>query len=204
LPELIDLMVVYNLFSEKDLLKRIACDDETAFREVFNLYSRNILGFVSGFIHSEDEAGEIVQDTFLVLWNNRKALTEVEHPRNYIYTVARNKCYDYITRMARNEKELRLVWEDTQQGQADIEKNLFAKESGSVINGALLSLSDQKQNVFRMSRYEEMSHEEIAAATGLSKSKVKNIVVEVLKHLKVRLKQASVLFFLLACLDNFK
>lgn len=196
-------MVVYNLFAEKNLLQRIACDDEVAFREVFDLYNKNILCFVSDFIHSGDEAQEIVQDTFLVLWNNRKALTGVEHPRNYIYTIARNKCYDYITRLARNEKAMRLAWENTQQSQSDIEKNLFARESGFIINRALLSLSDQKQHIFRMSRYDEMSHEEIAAVTGLSKSRVKNIIVEVLKHLKVSLKRASVLFFLLACLGSF-
>lgn len=171
---------------------RIAKGEEVAFRQVFHLYNRTILSFVENFIHSREDAEEIVQETFLVLWNNRESLTGIEHPRNYIYTVARNKCYDYLTRLARNQKAMRHAWENTQESFNETESGLDVKESVMIIDNALLKLSEQKQTVFRMSRFENMSHEEIACATGLSRSRVKNIVVEVLKHLRVRLKYVSV------------
>jgi len=186
-------MEVYNLFADKELLLKIADGDESAFRKVFNLYNKTIYSFVENFIHSSADAEEIVQETFLVLWSNRNILTGIDHPRNYIYTIARNKCYDYLAKIARNEKAMRYAWEHMKTEYNETEASIHVKESTMVIDRALLKLSDQKQAVFRMSRFEDMSHEQIAEATGLSKSRVKNIIVEVLKHLKLRLQQASIL-----------
>ncbi len=190
-------MEVYNLFADKELLMKIAEGNESAFRQVFNLYNRTIYSFVENFIHSSADAEEIVQETFLILWNNRTSLTGIDHPRNYIYTIARNKCYDYLAKVARNEKAMRYAWEHMQTAYNETEALIQVKESTMVIDRALLKLSEQKQTVFRMSRFEDMSHEQIADATGLSKSRVKNIIVEVLKHLKVRLQQASILLAIL-------
>lgn len=197
-------MAIYNLFEEKVLLEQISKGDELAFRRVFELYKKTILTFVDNFIHSNEDAEEIVQETFLILWNNRHSLSGIEHPRNYIYTIARNKCYDYLAKMARNQKAMRHAWEKSQEGSNETELLLNSKESIVLINHALLKLSAQKQSVFRMSRYDDMSHEEIAVATGLSRSRVKNIIVEVLKHLKVRLKQASVLSVLYCVFTIFR
>jgi RNA polymerase sigma-70 factor (ECF subfamily) len=190
-------MEVYNLFSDKELLLKIAGGSEAAFRQVFDSYSKTIYSFVENFIHSSEDAEEIVQETFLVLWNNRSRLTDIDHPRNYIYTIARNKCYDYLAKVARNEKAMRYAWEHMQGGYNETEAVLQAKESSMLIDRALGRLSEQKQVVFRMSRFDDMTHEQIADATGLSKSRVKNILVEVLKHLKIRLQQASILMALL-------
>ncbi|MCD0488585.1 RNA polymerase sigma-70 factor [Pedobacter sp. MC2016-14] len=195
-------MAIYNLFADKELLLKVAEGDQIAFRQVFDLYKKTIFTFVENFIHSTADAEEIVQETFVILWNNRSSLSGVDHPRNYIYTIARNKCYDYLTKVARNEKMMKHAWENTQTCSNDTESLMQVKESMLVIDKALLKLSTQKQAVFRMSRFEDMSHEEIADATGLSKSRVKNIIVEVLKHLKSRLQQASIFMFLLVSYIN--
>jgi len=190
-------MEVYSLFADKELLLKISKGDEAAFRQIFNIYNKTIYSFVENFIHSSADAEEIVQETFLILWNNRGSLIAVDHPRNYIYTIARNKCYDYLAKVARNEKAMRQAWLHMRMDYNETEAILEMKESGVIIDRALLKLSEQKQVVFRMSRFDDMSHEQIAKATGLSKSRVKNIIVEVLKHLKVRLQQASILLALL-------
>lgn len=195
-------MAIYNLFADKELLLKVAEGDQIAFRQVFDLYKKTIFTFVENFIHSTADAEEIVQETFVILWNNRSSLSGVDHPRNYIYTIARNKCYDYLTKVARNEKMMKHAWENTQTCSNETESIIQVKESMLVIDKALLKLSTQKQAVFRMSRFEDMSHEEIADATGLSKSRVKNIIVEVLKHLKSRLQQASIFMFLLVSYIN--
>jgi len=52
-------------------------------------------------------------------------------------------------------------------------------------------MSAQKQEVFKLSRYEGLNHEQIAELTGLSKSRVKNIIVEVLKFIKMYIAQCT-------------
>lgn len=194
-------MVVYDLYAEKLLLQKIAGGSEQAFREVFELYKNRVYAFVVHFTRSEVDAEEIVQDTFLTIWQKRDYLLQIEHPRNYIYTVARHKTYDHLRKLARDEKLLRQHWENTQVQGNVTEEFLDGKEHLQFIHKALAQLSAQKQLIFKLSRFEGKNHLEIATVTGLSKSRVKNIIVEVNGHIKSYLKEHSLfLIFLFACL----
>jgi len=184
---------IYDLIGEKLLLQQIAMGDETAFKSIFDTYKARTFTFVVNFIHSKADAEEIVQDTFLSLWQNRDSLTAVEHPRNYIYTVVRNKTMRYLSNVARDEKMMKVVWANMQVEVNPTEEALQLRESRELINQALSMLSEQKQLIFRMCREQGMSHENIALETGLSKSRVKNIMVEILKYIKVFLTRNSLI-----------
>lgn len=183
--------VIYDLAGEQQLLQQIAMGNEAAFKLIFEAYRARVFTFVVNFIHSTADAEEIVQDTFLSLWQNRDGLIKVEHPRNYIYTVVRNKTLRYLSNVARDEKMLKIVWANMQVEVNPTEEALLMRESRALIDKALSTLPAQKQQVFRMCREEGMSHEDIALEMGLSKSRIKNIMVEVLRYIKIFLNQNS-------------
>lgn len=188
---------IYDLAGEKLLLQQIARGDEAAFKLIFDTYKARTFTFVVNFIHSKADAEEIVQDTFLGLWQNRDSLTTVEHPRNYIYTVVRNKTLRYLSNVARDEKMMKVVWANMQEEINPTEEALQLKESQAIINQALSMLSEQKQKVFKMCREQGMSHENIALEIGISKSRVKNIMVEVLNFIKLFLSRNSLIIIFL-------
>ncbi len=66
-----------------------------------------------------------------------------------------------------------------------------AKESQELIHQALVQLSAQKQKIFQLSRYKGLNHEQIADHLSLSKSTVKNHIVETLRYIKTYLHQHS-------------
>ncbi|PWS30599.1 RNA polymerase sigma factor [Pedobacter paludis] len=177
-------MSIYNLSAEKILLQKIANGDEFAFKHVFELYKNRVYSFVVKFVHSKADAEEIVQDTFFTIWQKREMLPNIEHPRNYIYTIVRNKTYNYLNQAAKNQKILAQLWANMQVESNDIEDLTDLKDSEMLIKKGLLNLSEQKQQIFKMSREDGLSHEEIASQVGLSKSRVKNIIVDVLKYLR--------------------
>lgn len=166
------------------MLQKIANGDEYAFKHVFELYKNKVYGFVIKFVHSKADAEEIVQDTFFTIWQKRDTLPNIEHPRNYIYTIVRNKTYTYLNQAAKNQKILAQVWANMQTDRNDIEDLTDFKDSEMLIKNGLANLSEQKRQIFKLSRVDGMSHEEIAAYVGLSKSRVKNIIVDVLKYLR--------------------
>lgn len=188
---------IYDLAGEKVLLQQIARGDEAAFKLIFDSYKGITFTFVVNFIHSKADAEEIVQDTFLGLWQNRDSLTTVEHPRNYIYTVVRNRTLRYLSNVARDEKMMKVVWANMQEEINSTEEALQLKESQALIDQALSILSEQKQKIFKMCREQGMSHENIALEIGLSKSRVKNIMVEVLHFIKVFLSRNSLIIIFL-------
>ncbi|MDQ8006614.1 MAG: sigma-70 family RNA polymerase sigma factor [Pedobacter sp.] len=196
-------MALYDLTAEKLLLKEISDGNSLAFNKMFCLYRGKILAFVDSFIHSKADAEEIVQETFLVIWQNREKLLAIEHPRNYIYTIARNKTYDYLAKVSRTEKTINDAWVNTSVSLNNIDDQINLKESVFLINKVLQTLSLQKQEIFNMSRNQYMSHEEIAQAVGLSKSRVKNVIVEVLKHLKYHISKHNIVVSLLLLLKSY-
>ncbi|QPH40499.1 RNA polymerase sigma factor [Pedobacter endophyticus] len=177
-------MSIYNLSAEKILLQKIAEGDEFAFKHVFELYKSRVYSFVVKFVHSKADAEEIVQDTFFTIWQKRDTLPNIEHPRNYIYTIVRNKTYNYLNQASKNQKILAQIWANMQVEGNNIEDLTNFKDSELLIKQGLQNLPQQKQQIFKMSREEGLSHEEIAAQIGLSKSRVKNIIVETLKYLR--------------------
>ncbi|QEC45823.1 RNA polymerase sigma-70 factor [Pseudobacter ginsenosidimutans] len=172
---------------EKAWLREIAAGDKNAFRKLFDAYRIQLFNFVYEFTHSAVDAEEIVQETFLKIWENRDAMGQVEMPRAFIYTIVRNHTYNYLKKLARSEQLRREVWANMNQTVSDAEHLLLAKESQRLIDEAVAGLSEKKQAVFRMSRMQQLKHEEIAAIMGLSQSTVKNILVETLRHIREHL-----------------
>lgn len=182
-----------NLYTDRELLARVANGDKLAFRQLFDLYKLRLYTFVLQLTHSKVDAEEIVQDVFTKLWESRTRLVHVEYPGKYIYTIARNKTLNHLTRLARDRQLLQQVWLNVSHADNPTEAILQAQESQRLIDEAINRLSLQRQTIFKLSREQGFTHEEIAARLDLSKSRVKNILVEILKHIKDHLAHYATL-----------
>lgn len=171
--------------------------DLTAFRLFFDLYKDRLFVFVEQLTHSRADAEEIIQDTFLKVWESAPLLSRLDEPGHYIYAIARNKTLNYLRKVARDKRRVYQAWANQPDLDNSVEEGLRSLECRELIDKALQSLSFQKRTVFRLSREEYLSHAEIAARLGLSESRIKNILVEVLKHIKSYLREYSDLLAIL-------
>jgi len=190
------------VITDNDLLLALKEGEEQAFRELYVRHSGKILAFVYHLTHSAIDAEDIMQETFLRLWTSREQLPAIDHVGNYIFTIARNKTVDHLRKVSLQQRLIDQVWANITEVSDEVEQQLDAQESKALINKALLQLSPQKQTVFRLSRQQGLSHDEIGQQLQLSKSRVKNLLVETLKHIRYFLAQHSSLlavFFQLAC-----
>lgn len=194
-------MPLDNLYTERTLLKQVADGDKLAFRQLFDLYKLRLFTFVLQLTNSKADAEEIVQDVFAKLWESRGMLLKVEFPDKYIYTIARNKSLNHLTKLARDRQLLNQLWMNLSQADNATEEILQAQESQRLIEEAVSRLNEQRQTIFRLSREYGLSHDEIAAQLGLSKSRVKNIVVEILKHIRDYLAPHATLISAFFCLS---
>jgi RNA polymerase sigma-70 factor (family 1) len=186
-----------NLYTDRELLAQVANGDKLAFRQLFDLYKLRLYAFVLQLTHSKVDTEEIVQDVFTKLWESRTSLVHVEYPGKYIYTIARNKTLNHLTRLARDRQLLQQVWLNVSHVDNPTEAILQAQESQRLIDEAISRLSLQRQTIFKLSREQGFTHEEIAARLDLSKSRIKNILVEILKHIKDHLAHYAILVFAL-------
>jgi RNA polymerase sigma-70 factor (family 1) len=185
------------IITDHDLLKKLREGDEPAFRELYARHSRRVLAFAYHMTHSAIDAEDILQETFLRLWTGRYELPEITHVGNYIFIIARNKTLDHLRKVSLQQKLIDQVWANISDISNDLELQLEARESKALIQQALTQLSPQKQAIFQLSRQQGLSHEEIGRHLRLSKSRVKNLLVETLKHIRHYLSQHSLLLAVL-------
>lgn len=176
---------------EQQLFRLVAAGDAVAYKEVFDRYCDKLTAFIYRLTKSEDTAAELTQDVFVKLWINRSRLSDVDNPQAYIFTMASNRTMDHLRKVSAHHKMLTALWHRISGAQQRTEDSYYAKEYNELINQAIIQLSPQKQKIFRLSRYEGLKHEEIAAHLSLSKSTVKNHLVETLRHIKTYLHQHS-------------
>lgn len=180
------------MITDLDLLKQLKAGDEPAFKALYARHSRRVLAFAYHMTHSAIDAEDILQETFLRLWTGREQLPEIAHVGNYLFTIARNKTLDHLRKVALQHRLIDQVWANISETSNDLELQLEARESNALIQQALTQLTPQQQTVFRLSRQQGLNHEEIAAQLRLSKSRVKNLLVEALKHIRTYLSQHAV------------
>lgn len=191
-----DLLNEKSPFNDKQLFKEVSEGNERAFRIIYNRYYQRMYSFAGKVVKSPHVAEEIVQEVFIRLWEQRELLCEVKNPDNYVFIVIRNHTYNYLRAVAREQNRREKLWEALQQQVTDEGTSLEAEEAELFLEKLLAKLSPQQRKIFRMSREDGFSHQQIADELHLSRDTVKKHVANSLKIFKAHLKNfVQLLFF---------
>jgi len=140
---------------------------------------------------NEQDAGDIVQDTFIKVWEKRKSIKDEESLKPYLRKIAINKCYDqlrkrktrYVEDNIDNDSVINHI---TSYEQAD---QKLEKEEALILLKFLVSrLSPRQRIVFTMVELQELSHDEVSEITGLSKTSIKSNLHHARKNMEGKLK----------------
>src|ERR1700730_80271 len=91
----------------KALLLQIAEGDELAFRTVFDHFKAPFHAAAFKMTRSADAAEEIVQETFIALWNKRAQVAAARNPEAYLFKILHNSIYTHFRKLVL-EKQLRI------------------------------------------------------------------------------------------------
>lgn len=147
-----------------------------------------MFSFAGKVVKSPHVAEEIVQEVFIRLWEHREVLAEIKNPESYFFIVIRNHALNYLRAAAKEQSRREQLWEALEQRAASIITTMEAQETEQFFEKMLDKLSPQQRKIFRMSREEGFSHQQIADELHLSKNTVKKHVAESLKIFKALLK----------------
>ncbi|SDL03226.1 RNA polymerase sigma-70 factor, ECF subfamily [Pedobacter sp. ok626] len=157
------------LFNETQLITRLNDGDESAFVKLFEAYSPVLMSFMSKLNIEAEDINDSIQQTFLKIWEHRAKLDPNVPLKNYIITVAKNDLYNTIKKniVAKKHNDLLIAQEPQifEHPSSDLTK---------VLNEILDSLPEKRAKVFKMSRIQGYSNNEIAQELGISKSTVEN------------------------------
>lgn len=173
--------------AQQALLARVSEGDEQAFAQLVRDYGDTIFSQSLAFVKSVPQAEELTQDIFMKVWRNRAKLTQVEHFENWLFILARNMIFDSFKVKVSSPLEFTTV-----EGGIDfLTPDLQAehRDTYQLLLRGIEALPEKRQQVFRMSRLEGMSHEQIAEALGIHKVTVAQYIVKSLSFLKSYLEE---------------
>lgn len=177
--------------------------DQSIFKQVFNDYHEKLYFYVLKKTHSEYLAEEVVQLTFIKLWNYRFNLKEEYSISTQLYRIATTTLIDLIRK--RNAAELsikRLIEIKSTPIKNDSFGNLELKDLNLRLEKAMEVLPPTRRKVFKMSRFQEMSHNEIAGELSISTKTVENHISMAIKQLRPYLVVLLLIFTTSFCFSK--
>jgi RNA polymerase sigma factor (sigma-70 family) len=172
---------------DRSLLHLVAKGDETAFAILIARYRKRVFTHSLTFAIRYEEAEELTQDIFIKVWQNREMLHTLDSFVDYLFIVSRNYLISYIRKRIHEGHPADPETLADELGVPDLQ--LQVKELEGLIGSGIARMPAQQQVVFRLSRQEGLSYEEIASRLAISKSTVKWHIIAGLNSLKQYVRQ---------------
>jgi RNA polymerase sigma factor (sigma-70 family) len=160
---------------ERLMLSKIAEGDASAYGELFKRYLPKLMYYLRQLVTDLPvEAQDVVQDVFLLIWENKEKLLLIKSFENYVMRMARNRFLDVL----RKENAIGRLHEKYKHFTSSItttslEEQLVFNEYHETAIAAISKLSPKLQPVFLMRTDADMNIDQIAGALGLPRETVK-------------------------------
>jgi RNA polymerase sigma-70 factor (ECF subfamily) len=141
-----------------------------------DLYSDGVYRFILKNIKDDDTANDIVQESFVRMWERVKEIS-FEKAKSYLFTTAYHTMIDHIRRN-RRYSEMDGTYESELQS-----SNSF-NDLKEVIDEAVAKLPEIQRTVILLRDYEGYAYDEIGDITGLNESQVKVYIFRARTFLK--------------------
>lgn len=184
-------MSAYSKCSDCELVTNLKKGDGAAFKEIFSRYHQKLLFYTISIVKSKSVGKDIVQETFLKLWEKRTKLQPDQSLSSYIHIIARNMAFNHLKRAGYDDGLKEKIWESILETQQRVlfEEELHARENSQWVRKAIDQMPPRRKLIFQLSREKGMTHREIARKLGISKNTVKNQMVSAQKEIREFLRR---------------
>lgn len=157
--------------------------DPAAFAALFRHFAPRVKAFLLRSGASETLAEECAQEVMATVWHKAHLFDPARASvATWIFTIARNRRIDAIRRARRPEPE-ELPWGP--EPEPDQEAALAMQQESARLGEAIARLPEKQRELIERAYFGELSHSEIAEATGLPLGTIKSrirLALERLRH----------------------
>lgn len=187
----------YYGLSDVELSDLLKSGDHLAYSEIYTRYKGPLYIHAYNKLRNREEAKDLVQELFTVLWNKRETLLLTDNLASYLYGAVRNRVFRIIGRKGIESSYITSIQDSVNKSNCITDHRVRESLLQKMIDREIASLPAKMQEVFLMSRKDNLSHKEIAEKLGITEPTVKKQVNNALKTLRVKLGLFAYLIFLL-------
>lgn len=185
----------YNLprkiFRVQILIQQLNKSDEKAFHKLFESFFKSSCAFVSRYIHEHEAVEDVVQETFINIWEKRGIYTDIVYFKAYLFKALRNNALFYLRQHTTSE-DINPTIEDDSEG---VLNAIIEEEVHREIIAAIEKLPQERRRIVQLSM-EGYSQEEIAEELQISVNTVKTQKRKAYAFLREELKNLFVFFMI--------
>lgn len=174
-------------YTDEELIQLLQVDGEKAIDLIFRRYYQYLCYAVYRVIPDRNLVEDLAQEVFFELWRKRTNLEIKTSLKAYLRRAAVNRSLNYI-------RDQKIKFDDREE-LPDVERLRVVQprimeeaELKRMIEAAVKALPERCRIIFSLSRYEEMSYQEIADNLNISVKTVENQISKALKLLKLAIE----------------
>lgn len=165
----------------KDLITK-GC--HKSFESLFHQYKDFLFHYAFRVLRSKEVADDMVQKTFIKLWQGKSHISTIDSLKGYLFTIVRNLILDHLKKVSREQilkDDLKLR---IQISHMKPEADLIYSDLEAIAHRAIESLPTQRKLIFKLNRENGFSYHEIASQLDISENTVKVSIYKSLNHIR--------------------
>lgn len=157
--------------------------DAETFKKVFLPYHQKLYRIAFRIVQNQTNAEDIVQDTYIKLWEKRTDLDDINNAEAFSIIVLRNNCLDYLRRSKVSKVE---EFDPNMDNASDISiiDQMELKDKALIVKSLINKLPEQQKQILTFKDCDGYSHEEIELITGLNAVNIRVILSRARKSVR--------------------
>lgn len=180
--------------TDAKLFLRIKDNNSIAFQQFYNKYYQRLLSFIFSFTNDRDQAKDIVQEAFVILWTNRENIDTSKSPKSYIFFIAKNLFIDHYRKEKRDSQFIIDLKEVALRERIE-DNNTQVRQRVEKMNELIETLPEKCKVILKMNKIEGLNYQEIANHLDISPKTVESQMRIAFKKIREQFKEEELLFF---------
>jgi RNA polymerase sigma-70 factor (ECF subfamily) len=189
-------MVDYSRLTDQELIAFLKEGRQLAFAEIYNRYKSHLLLHAYRMLQDGEEAKDLVQELFAIIWAKREELKISGSLDAYLYGAIKNRILNYVAHQKVIAKYTESLDNYIQHGTPANDEKMIEKELMVMIENEIAQLPARMREIFELNRREGMSYKQIAEKLKISENTVKVQLHNATKTLRTKIN-TNILFALL-------
>nr|MDT0663071.1 sigma-70 family RNA polymerase sigma factor [Micromonospora sp. DSM 115978] len=171
--------------SDEQLAKRFGAGDDAALRDAYDRYGRAVLHLAASTLANRADAEDVTQATFVAAWLGRETFDPDRGSLlGWLLGIARRKVVDRLRVLARQDRVVDSVRQATEPTTTAADPDAVIDRL--VVADELAQLPDDQRRMLELAFFDDLTHQQIAAVTGVPLGTVKSHIRRGMANLKRR------------------
>jgi len=170
----------------KELMSKIKDSDESAFAILYDQLWERMYALAFSLLKNKDTSKDLVQEVFVDFWIRRFEIGD-DNIEAYLIKATRFKVYNELRNNKFNSSDIDTIDHAIAPQASGILENLNFNETKQRIDQAVEKLPKKRQQIFTLSRYNELNNFEISQKLGISKRTVETQISLAIRSIKSEL-----------------